>query len=395
MSEAYKQPTATVPIPVHEVLPPAPDTATSLARSYRMLQRHVSTLTHDLEVMAAKKEAELTEKRQLAHRLQTLLESLPGGVVVLDSQGRVVQCNPAAQRMLGQPLVGERWRDLIKTCFAPRSDDGLEVSTLSGTRLSLATSSLGDEGQIILLTDQSETRRLQQMVSRSEKLSALGKMVSALAHQIRTPLSAAILYADHLRNAELPERQRGQFSEKLFGRLLHMERQVQDMLLFVRQELPLNDVVDLADLEKGLRAATEVMLTNSRCRCLWINQIPRARIRCQRESLISALVNLVTNALQACPAGGTIRIEMVPSMTGGQAGAALSVTDDGVGMSAEQLQKSQELFFTTKSQGTGLGLAVVRSVARAHGGNFELTSQPEQGTRARLSLPVLNENTGE
>lgn len=395
MSEASKKPStppATPPADADGWI--APNARHYLATSYRLLQLHVSTLTSDLQVMAAKKDAELAEKRQLAHRLETLLESLPGGVVVLDSQGRVVQCNPAAQHMLGHALIGDRWRDLIKTCFAPRGDDGLEVSTPAGTRISLATSSLGDEGQIILLTDQSETRRLQRMVSRSERLSALGKMVSALAHQIRTPLSAAILYADHLRSPSLPERQREQFSEKLFGRLLHMERQVQDMLLFVRQELPLNDETDLADLELGLRCATEVMLANSQCQYHWINRNPEVRIRCQREALISALVNLVTNALQACPSGGTIEIEMLAAHAHGNACVLLSVTDDGCGMSSEQLERSQEPFYTTKAQGTGLGLAVVRSVARAHGGDFEMTSRLSQGTRACITLPTSTEISG-
>lgn len=395
MSEVSKQPSNPYANPLAEADGwTAPNARLYLSRSYRLLQQHVSTLTDDLREMAEKKDAELAQKRQLAHRLETLLESLPGGVVVLDAHGIVVQCNPAAQRMLGHKLTGERWRDLIKTCFAPRGDDGLEVSTPTGTRISLATSSLGDEGQIILITDQSETRRLQQMVSRGERLSALGKMVSALAHQIRTPLSAAILYADHLRSKTLPERQREQFAEKLSGRLQHMERQVQDMLLFVRQELPLNDETDLADLEKGLKAATEVMLANSPCQFRWINRSPQTRIRCQREALISALVNLMTNATQACPSGGTIAIEMAGPEGGTDAGVTLSVTDDGCGMTAEQLQRSQEPFFTTKAQGTGLGLAVVRSVARAHGGEFDLTSTPSLGTRACLTLPASSEIAG-
>ncbi len=395
MSEASKQSSNLYANPLIEADGwTAPNATLYLARSYRLLQQHVSTLTGELQEMAEKKEAELAQKRQLAHRLETLLESLPGGVVVLDSHGTVVQCNPAAQRMLGHALIGDRWRDLIRTCFAPRGDDGLEVSTPAGTRISLATSSLGDEGQIILLTDQSETRRLQQTVSRSERLSALGKMVSALAHQIRTPLSAAILYADHVRGSALPQRQREQFSEKLFGRLLHMERQVQDMLLFVRQELPLNDETDLADLERGLRSATEVMIANSRCQFQWINRSPETRIRCQREALISALVNLITNAIQACPSGGTIQIEMASAESAEDAGIALSVTDDGGGMTAEQLERAREPFYTTKAQGTGLGLAVVRSVARAHGGDFELTSILSRGTRACLTLPTSSEISG-
>src|SRR5690625_5484430 len=116
----------------------------------------------------------------------------------------------------------------------PRRDDGHEVSLHDGRRISIATRDLGVDGQIILLTDQTETRRLQHELSRHERLSALGKMMSALAHQIRTPLSAAMLYAGHLCNADLPEQRRQDFAEKISGRLNHTERQVQDMLLFVK-----------------------------------------------------------------------------------------------------------------------------------------------------------------
>ena len=164
----------------------------TLARAHRMLEGHVATLTRDLDIMAARKDAELGQKRQLAKQFQTLIEVLPGGVVVLSSRGIVIQSNPAARRMLGRALDGERWRELIVSCFAPRSDDGLEITTVTGMRISLATASLAEEGQIILLTDQTQTRELQRRVSHSERLSAMGKMVSALAHQVRTPLSAAL-----------------------------------------------------------------------------------------------------------------------------------------------------------------------------------------------------------
>src|SRR5690625_6979905 len=104
----------------------------------------------------------------------------------------------------------------------PRRDDGHEVSLHDGRRISIATRDLGVDGQIILLTDQTETRRLQHELSRHERLSALGKMMSALAHQIRTPLSAAMLYAGHLCNADLPEQRRQDFAEKISGRLNHI-----------------------------------------------------------------------------------------------------------------------------------------------------------------------------
>lgn len=364
-------------------------TSQQLSQSYSLLQGKVAQLTRELDVVSAQKDEELEKKNRLASRMQALLDFLPGGVIVLDARGVVVQSNPAARSMLNHPLDGERWRDVIAECFAPRSDDGLDVSTVDGRRINLATASLDEEGQIILLTDQTETRRLQQQANRHDKLSSMGKMVSALAHQIRTPLSAAILYANHLCADSITDERRKLFAGKLLGRLNHMAEQVKDMLLFVRNELPLNDVVSLQDLEAGLRAAMEVPLATSKSRCVWQNVIPQARLRCNREALIGALLNLVNNAVQASPQGAKLKVSFCRTALKGEAAVAIAIADNGPGMSPDQLAAAQEVFYTTKPQGTGLGLAVVKSVTLAHGGHFRLQSRVGMGTCGVLTIPLV------
>src|SRR4051812_37775063 len=190
-----------------------------LTDSYFLLENRVAELNQELNTVADQRMQELAEKEKIANRLENLLNFLPGGVVVLDSSGRISECNPAAIDLLGEPLQGELWRDVILRSFAPRKDDGHEVSLRDGRRISISTRNQGEDGQIILLTDQTETRRLQSQLSRHERLSAMGKMMSALAHQIRTPLSAAMLYAGHLCNSKLDDVKRHQFSEKICNRL--------------------------------------------------------------------------------------------------------------------------------------------------------------------------------
>lgn len=364
------------------------ETSSLLSNSYRTLEGRVAQLTRELTEVSQAREEEHVKNHRLAERIQALLDFLPGGVIVLDERGYIVQSNPAAKSMLENPLDGFKWRDIISQCFAPRRDDGLEVSTHQGKRISIATASFDQTGQIILLTDQTETRRLQQQVARYEKLSAMGKMVSALAHQIRTPLSAALLYSNHLCNDTLESDKRQAFAHKLLGRLQHMERQVRDMLLFVRNELPLNEVITLADLQKGLQEAMEVPLAASKSFCIWINPEPALHIRCNREALISAVLNLVNNAVQAKP-GGNLAMRLEPIASANGLWLRLCVVDDGPGMSKEFIAQAKELFFTTKPQGTGLGLAVVQSVARAHGGRFHLQSTEGKGTQASLILPLV------
>lgn len=363
------------------------DTSRQLSSTYQLLQVKVEQLTRELNTVSAQKDQELEKKNQLAGRMQALLDFLPGGVIVLDAHGLIVQSNPAARDMLRQPLNGSVWRDLIKTCFMPRSASDLDLVTYEGLHVSLATASLDDEGQIILLTDQTETRRLQEQVSRQDKLTAMGKMVSALAHQVRTPLSAAILYANHLCGDSLSEERRQLFAQKLLGRLNHMAEQVKDMLLFVRNELPLNEVTTLSDLEEGLQAAMEVPLGHSGSQCAWQNAIPNALIRCNREALIGALLNLVNNAVQA--QSGKLKVSFIRTAVNGEAAVAIAIADNGPGMSQEQLNAAKEIFFTTKPQGTGLGLTIVQSVARAHGGHFKLQSQLGRGTCGILTMPLV------
>lgn len=358
-----------------------------LAESYNVLEDRVSELSQELNTVTAQRLNELAEKERIANRLESLLSFLPGGVVVLDATGRVNECNPAAKEMLGEPLEGLLWRQIIERCFAPRRDDGHEVSMRDGRRISIATRSLGEDGQIILLTDLTETRHLQAELSRHERLSALGKMVSALAHQIRTPLSAAMLYAGHLCNPKIEGQQRQKFSEKLLKRLNHMERQVQDMLFFVKGDLPLSDWVSVSELQQALADEMEVVLSTSGAECSWVNECPDQFFLCHREALVGALLNLVNNAIQAVDKNARLHIRFSVLQDGH---LAISVLDQGPGIPADMIDTVNDLFVTTKPQGTGLGLAVVQAVARAHKGRFILKSLQDKGTCATLVLPVAD-----
>jgi len=361
-----------------------------LTDSYFMLENRVAELNQELSTVADQRMQELAEKERIANRLENLLNFLPGGVVVLDSSGRISECNPAAIDLLGEPLRGELWREVIVRSFAPRQDDGHEVSLRDGRRISISTRNQGEDGQIILLTDQTETRRLQSQLSRHERLSALGKMMSALAHQIRTPLSAAMLYAGHLCNSKLDDEKRHQFSEKICNRLNNIERQVQDMLVFAKGELPLKDIVSINELQNALAEAMEVPLMTTESHCVWHNDCGEQVIQCNREALIGALLNLVNNAIQAVGRDAKLRITFTstqPKNEHEDPQLMIAVCDAGPGIPAELLPNLGDLFVTTKAQGTGLGLAVVKAVARAHHGNFSLQSTQGQGTCASLFMP--------
>lgn len=366
--------------------------SSQLTESYSMLEARVSELKGELAVVSAQRMAELGEKERLANRLQNLLDLLPGGVIVIDAQGYVCEANPAACDLLGEPLIGQLWRQVIARSFAPRKDDGHEVSLRDGRRLSIATRSLDAEpGQLVLLTDLTETRRLQDQLARHERLSSLGRMVASLAHQIRTPLSAAMLYAGHLADAgqALAPETRQRFAGSLKERLHELEHQVRDMLVFARGELPLGDRLTPKALFQALQRAAQVHVQGQAVR--WQCDTQLGELLCNRDTLVGAMLNLIENALQASPGSARLKVHLFRR---GQH-LHLCVSDAGSGIDAELLARLGEPFLTTKATGTGLGLAVVQAVARAHQGVLRLRSKPGRGTCAQVILPLIGTADGE
>ncbi len=370
------------------------DLSSELGNAYELLQERVEQLTREVESANRQRLQEISEKERIASRLENLLQLLPGGVIVLNSQGQVTSCNAAALELLGEPLEGQFWRDIIAQRFAPRSDDGHEISLKNGKRISLATRSLNDEpGQIILLTDQTETRELQQHLSRHQRLSAMGKMVSSLAHQIRTPLSAAMLYTGQLENPQVSAEQISRYANKIMSRLNNMERQVKDMLIFARGDAVLDETTSIATLFDELQIAAEVLMRNG-IQWQWQIESPEALLRCNRESLIGAMLNLIENALQA--AGPKACLTIGAEQHSEQA-LRLYVQDNGPGIPEGLLEQIKEAFFTTRAQGTGLGLSVAQVVAKAHKGQFFIESIAQadcaSGTCAGFVLPISAEES--
>ena len=353
--------------------------------SYRTLESRVNQLSGELNQESLQRQQELEEKEQLADRLSTLLNALPAGVVVLDSQGVVTQTNPAAIALLGEPLDGARWVDVIHRCFAPRRDDGHEVSLKDGRRVSIEIRTMENQpGQLILLTDLTETRYLQAQLAHAQRLSAMGKMVASLAHQIRTPLSAAILYGGHLSQEDLDEEMRQRCASRLMSRLTHLEQQVRDMLIFARGETRLAEELSADKLVSALASAVEGLKPAPGATVNFENKISSdCRLMCNRDALVGACTNLVNNSLEAGARHVAVR---VTEETGE---LVIRVVDNGPGFELSDAARLTEAFYTTKSHGTGLGLAVVQAVIKAHQGRFSIESPEQGGAVATLRLPQL------
>lgn len=355
-----------------------------LTSSYDQLQSKIVSLTSELEEAKRQRSEELTKKQQVAEKLEHLLFLLPVGVVVIDGNGSVSSANPTACDLLSGDLVGDSWVEVIERSFSPRQGDGYEISLKDGRLVSIATRSLEKEpGQMIVINDMTETRRLQEQVSRGERLTEMGQMVASLAHQIRTPLSAAMLYAGHLQSGELPEDKRQKFSSKLVDRLQNLEQQIGDMLQFARGGSTVAEPFSVSSLADSILTESESISMSSSA---------DVRVRCDvkgallghQESLSGAILNLVNNAVQA----GADKVDVSFTLEADSI-LQVSVCDNGPGIPADQLEKILEPFFTTKSQGTGLGLAIVQSVVNAHKGKLSVDSVLGEGVSFVISLPVI------
>tara|TARA_B110000908_G_scaffold161181_1_gene205203 strand:+ start:353 stop:1618 length:1266 start_codon:yes stop_codon:yes gene_type:complete len=330
---------------------------------------------------------ELALLRQQNNQNNQLIDVMPTGLVILDGNGIVIKVNKMASQLLDEPILGHAWYDVIKRSFEPRADDWHEVSLKGGRRVKLEISALGDQpGQLIMITDLTQTRLLQDKLGQMQRLSSLGHMVSTLAHQIRTPLSSAMLYSANLNNYNLDEASRKNFQEKLFLRLKDLEQQVNDMLLFSKSgkeqvvaELSVNHLVNdaVTNMEAIIakaKAIVRVKICQDDCQILG-----------NKNALEGAIQNLIHNSLQVIKEQAEINIQVKCY----DSFAYISVEDNGIGIPDELTEKVFEPFYTSKMQGTGLGLSVVKSVVEAHQGQVKLLKNLGTGAHFCLKLPLF------
>lgn len=343
----------------------------------------------DFVEIASRAFAEKAKTPSSALTLEKLLAVLPTGVLTLDNQGRVVDANPSAQKLLGSGLEGEYWRDVIQANFDPRVDDGHEVSLISGKRVSLMTRSLDDgNGQLIVITDLTETRELQTQLSRHQRLSAMGQMMSSLAHQIRTPLSAALLHADNLIGRHAGNQQVSGSGQKIIARLHNIERQISDMLIFAKGGVAPVQHTDVESLQRMFTEAAADLCQSYDSDIEWSYCTAQETVHCNIDALVGAFLNLLENAMQASPSFSKVFVEISAQTADTQYSdhsLLIKVIDNGSGIDASKLNNKDQSYQSTKLNGNGLGLEIVKLVCKSHGGDFKFAAV-EKGACAEMRI---------
>ena len=359
-----------------------------LTDSYGDLESQVVQLTSELAEARSERLKYLAEKEVLADRLEQLLKTLPAGVVELDAHGVINQVNPIASEMLGDDCLEESWEKITKEIFISEGD---ALRLKDGRWVTVRARPLGVEaGKIILISDISETHNLQETVNRQQRLTSLGEMISSLAHQIRTPLASVILYLSNLNHEDAKASDRRRFVSKARERLHHLERIVNDMLVFARGGISDSECFCLDDFTRDLERLLTPQFIEANGRLIIDNQVPEAPIRGNRDALLSVFQNLATNAIEASSDVPILEIKVAWSS---EEAVEFSFRDNGSGISDKDKKRIMEPFYTTKTAGTGLGLAVVNATIENHNGELTIDSKPGEGScfKVKLPLPAQNE----
>jgi two-component system, sensor histidine kinase FlrB len=358
-----------------------------LQTSYQALDSRTEELTRELAITRDDRLKQLDEKEKLADRLEKLLAALPAGVIVVNTKGIVQTANAAAEIIFDQSLEGKKWQHVLS--ISVQRTEAQDIILKNANVISMTSQTLeADEGEIILINDVSHNRMLQNLADRQNRLAAMGQMAAGLAHQLRTPLSSAMLYASQIDKVNINPQQQGRAVEKIRTSLRYLEKLINDMLMYAKggefsdSSFSLNQLLVLfySRIETQLQPTGSTLKIN--------NHMPKISLQGSLDALVSVLTNLAENALQACEENCTIELDVYQQADF----VILAMKDNGPGLTQEQQLHIFEPFYSERDSGTGLGLAVAQSIAQAHQGDLMVKSEADKGCTFYLCLPL---NQGE
>ncbi|MFQ5882894.1 MAG: nitrogen regulation protein NR(II) [Candidatus Methylomirabilales bacterium] len=371
---------------------------------------------------------------QEKERVRRIVESIHDGIIVLDRQGRITDWNRAMEEQSGIPtsdvrglsileafptLKAEGFEEVLARILGGKEEvvlQGLEHETrlrgrvtmnIKGSPLRTPTGEV--IGAVLAVEDVTERVQLERIARQSEKMAAVGTLAAGIAHEINNPIgiisSRVELMLMEARETGLPPEVTKdlQVVEKHAGRVAKITR---GLLSFSRQapwkfiEVDVNQVVEEALLLVEKQLAKEQIALEKKL----APDLPE--IRGSPNHLEQVLVNLLTNAREAMPGGGTLRVSttvhrapLTDDRTGedqigrrssviDQPWVEIQITDTGPGIRTELLPRIFDPFFTTKEQGTGLGLSISYGIVREHGGTITVEGRPEEGSTFTIRLPI-------
>ncbi len=341
-----------------------------------------------------------------------VIESMGSGLVSIDADARVVTINSRARSLLGLPSGDVSGRALNQVLrFESDADAAAVQAVLNGTSdslesevaistpdasipVALAASSLRDEdgarsGTVLLFQDLREIEALKAEVEREKHLASLGRLAAGVAHEVRNPLSSLKGFAQFLRSRFTPGSREERYADIMIEEVERLDRVVQELLDFAKPVTPdrkpsgANEIVDealaLVSDDASFRRVEIVTKLGENLPAVFVDPLQIRQV----------LLNVLLNGFEAMPEGGTLTIETRAGVgDDADSTVTVTVTDTGQGMSEDEVGKLYEPFYTTKQQGTGLGLTIVARVLEQNGGSISASSVPGSGSAFVLRLPT-------
>jgi two-component system sensor histidine kinase HydH len=337
-----------------------------------------------------------------------VVENMPIGLVALDADNRVAAFNQSAEMLLkrnahdlmGRPAAGSLPKQLLSVLDEARHGTATiekqincPVDNDKTVPLEIGASRLQDEdgnvlGGILLFKDLTEIQALRDEIARNQRLATVGRLAAGVAHEIRNPLSSIKGFATYFkeRYREVPEDL--QTAGIMVQEVDRLNRVVSQLLEFAR---PVTIRPREVSLEKMLRDSLlliEKQATRKQITIELVEPIPEEVIRLDPDRMSQVLLNLYLNALEAMTNKGvlTVAARLDPDCRH----LAVTVSDNGAGIAAEDLAHVFDPYFTTKSTGTGLGLAIAHNIVETAGGQISIESEIHQGTAITITWPLAS-----
>lgn len=347
----------------------------------------------------------LTVRECEADRFRTILDAMPQHVVTTDAQLRIVHINRSANVLLEEMMPGEAASfeaavdrlgigPIVERVLEHGTAVADDEATLDGeTRFNVSVSPLRASGRepgglVFVLTDVSESRRMQQQLAQSEKMSSLGQMISGTAHELNNPLSSVLGYAQLLRMQAGGDEKTTHRLELLSSEAERCQRIVQNLLAFARQRSPERTPLSINEVIQSVVSLMGYQLRTSGITLIIELDAELPAIDADAHQLQQVFVNLLTNALHAIRAkadSGRVRVKTMR----GDGGVVVEVHDDGPGIPEDVRSRIFDPFFTTKAEGkgTGLGLAIVYGIVTSHLGAIDALVSDMGGACFRMHFP--------
>lgn len=336
-----------------------------------------------------------------------VMTSLPVGLIATDKNGKIAFFNSAAERIAGLDLSQSRGKEPdtvlpYHLCELKESLDRgesiiekeMECEFPGGkvVPVSISASKIINEdgqfvGQVLIIRDLGEVRRLQEEVRRKEKLAAIGGLAAGVAHEIRNPLSSIKGIASYYKSKFEDGSEDKEMAGVMIEEVDRLSRVISELLEFAR---PAKLKLKLSDMNELLMHSVKLVQQEATVKNVKIQlnlTSDSANVNADPDRLTQCVLNLYLNALQAMEKGGQLTIA---SSVRDDDTFGIDIKDNGSGISADDLSKIFDPYFTTKPKGTGLGLAIVHKIIEAHQGQVKVRSAIGQGTVFSIALPLKN-----